>query len=91
MTTLSQKNIIAVAVSIWDEEWKKQGSKDEGTCCGGKGIKLDGNIYANFVNCEIDGPPRQGNVSAYQSVGPALKFIKENGYPKAEYYDGWMD
>jgi len=81
------------AENRWYEEWVSQGSKDEGTCCGGKGIQIwyvaprqRSADRVTFVNS----PPCQGNVSAYKSVEPALKYL-EDCEIEAFYYDGWMD
>ena len=65
-----------VAEELWYEEWERQGSKDEGTCCGGKGIQvwfvLPRKRSADRATV-IYSPPCQGNVSAQKSVEPALE------------------
>ena len=81
------------ACDIWYDEWFRQGSTDEGSCCGGIGIQVWAGLprkrSAKLVTV-VPGPPCQGNVSAFRSVGPALKFLADHGID-AEYYDGWMD
>lgn len=81
------------ARDIWYDEWVKQGSKDEGTCCGGKGIEVwyfaprkQTPETTNIVSCNWV----QGNLSAARSVKPALAYLKECGI-EASYNDGWMD
>jgi len=85
--------VLNKAEIIWHDEWVRQGSTDLGSCCGGKCIQV---WYAaprkrsaeplNIANS----PPCQGNMSASQSVEPALAFLKDHGID-AQYYDGWMD
>ena len=82
------------AHSIWVKEWRKQGSKDEGTCTGGRGIT----ITFLYPRCKypkwnykiVDAPPVQGNISASKSVKPALKYLQDKGI-ECEYFDGWMN
>lgn len=80
------------AEDLWYNEWIKQGSKSDGTCCGGKGIDVwylgPRKRYAdkiNIVRCSWV----QGNLSAQRSVQPALDYLKECGIECA-YNDGWM-
>ena len=81
------------AGDIWAAEWERQGSTDEGSCCGGKGIRIWAALprkrSAKLVTI-IHSPNCQGNISAQKSVDPALKFLADHGVD-AEYYDGWMD
>ena len=90
---LDWQDVFVRAEAFWYSEWEKQGARDEGTCCGGKGIRVwyagPRKQSAELIRV-INSPPCQGNVSAYRSVGPALEFLKEIGVD-AEYYDGWMD
>jgi hypothetical protein len=86
-------SIFRMAELIWWETWVAQGSIDEGSCCGGKGLEVDfvrpRQRYPrrrNVVGCNFV----QGNVAAYKSHGPALEYLKENGID-AKYNDGWMD
>jgi|TARA_R110002051_G_scaffold133052_1_gene206553 hypothetical protein len=81
------------AKDIWYDEWVRQGSTDEGSCCGGKGIQVWAALprkRSAKPGTIINSPPCQGNVSAFSSVGPALKFLADHGVA-AEYYDGWVD
>ena len=85
--------ILHRAEQIWYETWVAQGSIDAGSCCGGKGLEVDfvapRQRYPrtiNIVSCNFV----QGNISAYGSHGPALKYLQENGID-ARYNDGWMD
>jgi hypothetical protein len=85
--------ILRRAEQIWLETWVAQGSIDEGSCCGGKGLEVDfvrpRQRYPRTINvasCNFV----QGNIAAYKSHGPALKYLKENGI-NARYNDGWMD
>ena len=81
------------AEQIWHETWIAQGRRDEGSCCGGKGLSVEfvrpRQRYPreiNVVSCNWV----QGNVSASKSHGPALQYLKDNGI-NARYNDGWMD
>jgi hypothetical protein len=83
----------AEAARLWFEEWQKQGAADQGTCCGGKSLRvwyLDKGkrkpMEMTITRCNWV----QGNLSASASVQPALDYLKEQGI-EAEYYDGWMD
>ena len=81
------------AEQLWNEEWIFQGAKDEGSCCGGKGIQVwfcGPRKRTAEPKTIIPAPPVQGNLSAQRSVGPALEYLKEQGI-EARYYDGWMD
>ena len=84
---------IKYAEQLWYDEWVKQGCKDEGTCCGGKGIEVwylgPRKRYADTINIVRCGWV-QGNVSAQRSVQPALAYLKECGI-ECSYNDGWMD
>ena len=73
------------ATQIWKDEWIKQGKKDYGTCCGGKCIR-DRKTGRKLATA----PPVQGNMSAYDTRKPALKYLKDKGFD-AYYDDGWMD
>jgi hypothetical protein len=84
---------VKYAEDLWYSEWVRQGSKDEGTCCGGKGIEVW--YFAprkrrpdtiNIVRCTWV----QGNISAQRSMLPALAYLKECGI-ECTYNDGWMD
>jgi|GEM_PF-2131500 len=88
------KLVFAAAKVLWIQQWKDQGALDQGSCCGGKGISVPfiGKGKRNYesinvVSCDFV----QGNVSAYESVGGALAFLKEQGVVGASYNDGWMD
>jgi hypothetical protein len=89
----SKLSILRTAEQIWFDTWVAQGSIDEGSCCGGKGLSVDfvrpRQRYPrtrNVVRCEFV----QGNISAYKSHGPALEYLKEHGI-YARYNDGRMD
>ena len=81
------------AQDLWYEEWKNQGGKDEGTCCGGKAIRV---YFIPKGKRKVEEVPIaacswvQGNISASKSVAPALAYLAQMGI-EAEYYDGWMD
>jgi hypothetical protein len=88
----SLRHFITHAENLWYDEWVKQGSKEEGTCCGGKGISVwfigprkRSAEPRNIIACRWV----QGNLSASRSVQPALDYLKECGI-EAEYNDGWM-
>ena len=84
---------LQAAEQLWNEEWYRQGAKDEGSCCGGKGIQVwfcGPRKRTAEPKTIIPSPPVQGNLSAQRSVGPALEYLKEQGI-EARYYDGWMD
>ena len=90
---LRDDGALAKAEALWLAEWRKQGSKDRGTGCGGKGIEVcylgprkKNHDYINIVRC----PTGQGNLSAAESVGPALEYLKSKGI-ECKYNDGWMD
>ena len=103
VNALEQKDIdeikpeLAETQLIWVREWKSQGSTDEGTCCGGKGlevwvVKPRGRKpeKMNIVKCSWV----QGNMSASRSHESALLRLNEVLKPygvKANYNDGWMD
>ena len=85
--------VFGTAEQLWYDTWQKQGSKDEGSCCGGKGIQVwylgPRKRFARprtVVACNWV----QGNVSAQTSVKKALAYLKAQGI-EADYYDGWMD
>ena len=85
--------IFEQATQIWYDEWVKQGSKNEGTCCGGKGLetwyvrpRCRGARPINIVRCDFV----QGNVAAQKTYKKALKFLEKNKI-NAKYNDGWMD
>ena len=81
------------AAAIWEREWERQGSTDEGSCCGGKGIQVwfaAPRKRSAELTTVVRSPSVQGNLSASRSVGPALAFLKHRGVD-AEYYDGWMN
>lgn len=88
------KPVLEQAKQIWLDTWEKQGRKDLGTCCLGKGIQI-WFVGKRKRSAErftvIPSPPCQGNVSAHQSVGPVLAFLEEQGIKDARYFDGWMD
>jgi hypothetical protein len=87
------RHVLQAAQDIWYSTWTDQGRKDEGTCCGGKGIEV---WYLGPRKRSAE-PRRvipctwvQGNLSASRSVQPALDYLKANGI-EASYDDGWMD
>lgn len=91
-TTLNKGEVIVLAKNIWFNSWVEDGKKDQGTCCLGKGIILEGGVnWGGYTSVDIDSPPVQGNISAYQTSDAAMQFVKANGYPDAVYYDGVMD
>ena len=90
---LRAKGVLEKAYRLWLNKWREQGSVDHGTCCGGKGIQIcylgprkRNYDYANIVDCRFV----QGNLSAAESVGPALDYLKSKGI-ECSYNDGWMD
>jgi hypothetical protein len=90
---LKEEGVLAKAEDLWLEEFRRQGAEDRGTCCGGKGIEIcyigprkSHYEYANIVRC----PTGQGNLSAAESVGPAIEYLKSKGI-ECKYNDGWMD
>jgi hypothetical protein len=77
----------------WHNNWVKQGSKDEGTCCLGKGIKvyflpkgkrLPREVY--LARCDFV----QGNVAAYKASKPVMERLESEGIA-CWYDDGRMD
>ena len=87
------QDVFGTAEQLWYDAWQKQGSKDEGSCCGGKGIQvwfLGPRKRAAQPYTVIRCGWVQGNVSAQKSVNKALAYLKSQGI-EAEYYDGWMD
>lgn len=103
INALEQKDIDEIKPKLleitndWYLEWKKQGSIDEGTCCGGKGFEVwfvrprgRKPETMNIVNCSWV----QGNISAYKSHKVALSKLNQILKPynvEAKYNDGWMD
>lgn len=93
--------IIATAERIWLEEWRAQGSKDEGTCTGGNAIQVQvipkRKRRPYSLNLAKAPFAPQGNVSKAASRHGALKFINDTlkslfgDQIRASYYDGWMD
>jgi len=73
------------ATQIWYDEWVKQGKKDYGTCCLGKCIR-DRRTHRSLAVS----PPVQGNMSAYDTMKPALDYLIKKGFD-AYYDDGVMD
>jgi len=87
------QDIFGVAGIIWEDEWERLGKKDTGSCCGGMGIQV---WYAGprkqsaQLRTVVSGPPTQSDICSEESVGPALKYLANNGIKDAEYYPGWM-
>ena len=81
------------ATSIWRDEWERLGSKDYGSCTGGKGLRVwmrkPRKRSAQEVTV-VPAPPVQGNMAAYDSHKLALEYLEILG-SAAVYYDGWMD
>ena len=83
------------AQSMWKSAWTKDGGRDYGSCCGGKGIET---WYVgprkrvaelvNVVSCNWV----QGNLAAANTVDSALEYLRGE-FPELEfrYNDGWMD
>ena len=89
----TKRHLFQKAKDIWYQDWIKQGSTDEGSCCGGKGISIwyvgkreRSAKPANVVSCSWV----QGNISASKSVKGALAFLKSHNID-CTYNDGWMD
>ena len=84
---------LSEAKSIWHKEWEAQGSRDDGTCCTGKGIQIwhraPRKRSAEPLTVVIS-PPCQGNLASSRSVEPALHHLRFSGI-ECSYYDGWMD
>jgi hypothetical protein len=81
------------ANEAWYREWVRLGRKEKGTCCVGTGITIRyrGPRKRTWVDkTVIHSPPCQGNVSAYECVGPAMEYLKACRI-EVEYYEGWMD
>lgn len=83
----------AIAQNLWYQEWKAQGSQDNGTCTGGKGLQVwylaKGKrkpVEVSISRCDWV----QGNISASRAVKPALEYLEDKGI-SAIYNDGWMD
>ena len=87
------QDIFGVAGIIWEDEWERLGKKDTGSCCGGMGIQV---WYAGprkqsaQLRTVVSGPPTQSDICSEESVGPALKYLANNGIKDAEYYPGWL-
>jgi len=91
----ANRDIFERARLIWWNEWQLNGAKDEGSCCGGKGIET---WYVgprkrtaeptNVVACDWV----QGNCAAARYVEPALEYLRAE-FPELEfrYNDGWMN
>lgn len=83
----------AIAQNIWFQEWKRQGAQDNGTCTGGKGLRVwyipKGKRKPQEVTigrCDWV----QGNLSAQRSVKAGIDYLTAKGI-KVFYNDGWMD
>tara|TARA_Y100001963_G_scaffold107899_1_gene149165 strand:+ start:636 stop:914 length:279 start_codon:yes stop_codon:yes gene_type:complete len=77
--------IVETAELIWYQEWVRQGRRDEGTCCLGKGIHILSPFKA-FINAQAG----QGNVTAWQSAEPVKEYLTLAGVTW-RYDDGRMD
>lgn len=89
----SLKHHGAIAQNLWFQEWKAQGSQDQGTCTGGKSLRVwylaKGKrkpVEVAISRCDWV----QGNLSASKSKGQAMDYLENKGI-FVEYYDGWMD
>ncbi len=85
--------IFSEAREAWLAEWRRQGATDEGTCCGGKGIRVwyvgpRKRIAKRLL--VVESPGCQGNLSASRSSRPALEILRAS-HIECQYYDGWMD
>ena len=87
------RKIFRVAENLWFESFVAQGSKDEGSCTGGKGLQIwyrakrrRSAELVTFVHCQFV----QGNLSAKRSSKKAIQFLTDNNVD-VKYYDGWMD
>ena len=82
------------AEHLWIDEWRRQGSTDEGSSTGGKGIRVN---YvaprARTINLKtvVRAPGVQGNLSAARSAYIAMDYLLDQGVTNPTYYDGWMD
>ena len=83
----------AIAQNLWFQEWKEAGAQDQGTCTGGKGLRVwylpKGKRKPQEVaisRCDWV----QGNISAQRTVKPAIDYLTAKGI-NPFYYDGWMD
>lgn len=81
------------AESLWYNEWVKQGSHDEGSCCLGKGFEIyylpkraRRPVPRMIVHCNFV----QGNVSAYKTGHVVKDYLAKHGV-LADYNDGVMD
>lgn len=85
--------LFSVAEQLWRDEWKKQGARDYGSCYAQKGISVKFVEFRKryFTNKRVVvSPPVQGESAVCDCVGPALRFLQENGVNC--FYDcGWVD
>jgi hypothetical protein len=88
-------SVFEYAKKLWHDAWIKDGARDHGTCCGGKGIstwfvgpRKRSAELVNVVACDWV----QGNLSAATTVDAALEYLRGE-FPDLEfrYNDGWMD
>tara|TARA_R100000306_G_scaffold60880_1_gene62128 strand:- start:306 stop:560 length:255 start_codon:yes stop_codon:yes gene_type:complete len=83
-------NIQAHAEKIWLEDWINEGRQDYGTCTLGKCLEVFSNDNPHKTIFQVEAPPVQGNISAYDSHFRAGELIKSYGYG-FRYNDGIMD
>ena len=86
-------SILKFSEKLWHDKWVEQGSKDEGSCTGGKGIQVwfcGRNKRTAELKTVVRCPTGQGNLSAEASVMSALDYLKAEGM-EVRYYDGWLD
>ena len=81
------------AHEIWVAEWVAQGQTHDGSCTGGKGLRIwyRGPRKRSAIDrLAVNAPPVQGNLSAARSYEPAWKYLKDQGI-ESTYDDGWMN
>ena len=78
-------NVVDHATKLWYDNWESMGKPDTGTCVMGNAIRC-----SKTHKVLAQAPPCQGNVGAYESKEPAMKFLKAIGFD-CYYDDGRMD
>ena len=87
------RDLISQAQQIVEDTIVKYDIKDLGTCVMDGGIKiyfLPSRARKNFVKATLIRQPFQGNISNFEALQPALKFLQDNGV-ECFYDDGRMD
>lgn len=85
--------IFLKAYEIWLNEWKKEGSRDCGSCCTNKGISvryIEKRKKYSTTKLIVESPPVQGNTAVSGCVKPALDFLHSQGI-ECFYDAGYSD